>query len=120
MTDNKREIHDRIYKFSLSILQFVKYIPKTTENLVLIRQVIRSGTSIGANALEADGAESKKEFIHRFTISKKEAKETFYWISLISDHNLELKNKLLPLLDENKQLILIISKIIINTKNKKI
>lgn len=51
MSDNKREIHDRIYKFAPSILQLVKFIPKTTENLVLIKQVIRSGTSIGANAL---------------------------------------------------------------------
>lgn len=116
--ENKRDIHDRIYKFVLQVLQIVKILPKTTENLVLIRQVIRSSSSIGANALEADGSESKKEFIHRFTISKKEAKETYYWLSLISDHNLNLKNSFSQVLDENKQLILIISKIIINTKNK--
>lgn len=116
--ENKRDIHDRIYKFVLQVLQIVKILPKTTENLVLIRQVIRSSSSIGANALEADGSESKKEFIHRFTISKKEAKETYYWLSLISDHNSNLKNSFSEVLDENKQLILIISKIIINTKNK--
>lgn len=120
MTLQKREIHDRFYKFALSVLQIVTLIPKTTENLVLIKQVIRSSSSIGANALEADGSESKREFIHRFTISKKEAKETYYWLSLISDHNLKLKNKFSDILDENNQLILIISKIIINTKKRKI
>jgi len=118
MTENKREIHERIYKFVLQVLQAIKLIPRTTENLVLVRQVIRSASSIGANALEADGSETKKEFIHRFTISKKEAKETYYWLSLISDHNPSLKERFLALLDENQQLIRIISKIILNTKGK--
>lgn len=120
MSENKYEIHDRIYKFVLSVLQLIKYIPKTTENLVLIKQIIRSSSSIGANALEADGSETRKEFVHRFTISKKEAKETHYWLSLISDHNPNLKSKLASIIDENKQLILIINKIIINTKKGKI
>ena len=75
MTKEKREIHERIYKFVLQVFTSVKQIPKTTENIVLIKQVARSAGSIGANALEADGSESKKEFIHRLTISKKEAKD---------------------------------------------
>ena len=118
MLENKREIHDRIYKFVLSVLQSIKVVPKTTENLVLIKQVVRSSASVGANALEADGSESKKEFIHRFTISKKEAKETYYWLSLISDHNPNLKKNFFELIDENQQLIKIISTIILNTKRK--
>ena len=112
----KRDIHERIYKFALDILDIVKTIPKSTENLILIKQLVRSATSVGANALEADGSETKKEFIHRFTIAKKEAKESFYWLSLISDHNTRLKKLFEPYLRENKELILIISKIIINTK----
>ncbi len=120
MKQNGPEIHSRIYKFVLLVLQSIKLIPKTTENIVLIKQLIRSSSSIGANAIEADGSETKKEFVHRFTISKKEAKESFYWLSLITDHNPNLKTKFLPLLDENKQLILIISKIIINAKKRKI
>lgn len=120
MSETKHEIHDRLYRFALSVLQLIKFIPKTTENLVLIKQVIRSSSSVGANALEADGSETKKEFVHRFTISKKEAKETLYWLSLISDHNNGLKERFAQILDENKQLILIISKIVINTKKGKI
>lgn len=118
MKENKREIHDRLYKFALKVLQAVRVLPKTTENLVLIRQVIRSATSVGANALEADGSETKKEFIHRFTISKKEAKETFYWLSLISDYNPSVRDNFVEIIDESEQLVKIISKIIINTENK--
>jgi len=118
MLNRGRDIHDRIYKFVLSILGVIKIIPKTLENQVLVKQLVRSATSIGANASEADGAESKKEFIHRFTISKKEAKETFYWLSLLSDHNPTIKSRISSLLSENKELIAIISKIIINAKGK--
>ena len=118
MTEKRREIHGRIYKFVLAILNSVKIISKASENIILVKQLVRSAAAIGANALEADGSETKKEFIHRFTISKKEAKETHYWLSLISDHNPSIKAKLSPLLDESRQLVLIISKIIINTKRK--
>lgn len=113
-TAPKRDIHERIYKFVLNILGVLAKVPRTPENIVLIKQVVRSAGSVGANASEADGAETKKEFIHRFTISKKEAKETFYWLSLLSDHNLRLKLEFEPLLKEAGELIAIISKIIIN------
>ena len=117
MEKNKQDIHDRIYKFVLTVLNEVKKVPRTTENIVLIKQVIRSAGSIGANAAETDGAESKQEFIHKFTIAKKEAKETWYWLSIIKDYNQQIKDKFMNLLDENQQIIAIISKIIINSKN---
>ncbi len=117
MLNKRHEIHERIYKFVLRVLASVRALPRTPENNVLIKQVVRSAGSIGANAAEADGAESKKEFIQQFTISKKEAKETFYWLSLIADHNSSFKTRFGLLLDENQQIILIISKIILNAKN---
>jgi len=93
-----------------------KNLPRTLENSVLIKQVVRSAGSIGANAAEADGAESKKEFIQQFTISKKEAKETLYWLSVIFDFNCIPPEKTSPIIDENKQIISVISKIILNAK----
>lgn len=116
MLNTKHEIHSRIYTFVLRVLRALKQLPRTSENNVLIKQVVRSSASIGANASEADGAESKKEFAHQFTIAKKEAKETYYWLSLLFDHNNIPKTKSSSLLDENKQLIAIISKIILNAK----
>lgn len=119
MKIQRRDIYERIYKFVLRLLDLLGSVPRSTENIVLIRQVVRSAGSIGANASEADGAETKKEFIHKFTISKKEAKETFYWLSLISDHNPKIKARVLPTLKENDEIIAIVSKIIINAKKKK-
>ncbi len=116
MLNTKHEIHDRIYKFVLRVLRAVRQLPRTPENSVLIRQVVRSSASIGANAAEADGAGSKKEFVHQFTIAKKEAKETLYWLTLLFDHNSVSKVKTAPLVDENQQLIAIISKIVLNAK----
>lgn len=116
MFENQKEIHGRIYRFVLSVLDVIKFITRTPENIVLIKQVVRSAGSIGANASEADGAESEKEFIHRFTVSKKEAKETFYWLSLLADHNRIQRDKIAPVLEENRQIIVIVSKIIINAK----
>ena len=104
--NKKRDIHDRIYNFALSVLNYTKIFPKTTENIILLKQVIRSSSSIGANASEADGAESKRE-----------AKETYYWLSLLKDHNPKTKSKTSLLLKENHELIVIISKVIINSKN---
>lgn len=112
----KRDIHDRLYKFALRVLGVVRLISHTPENLVLIRQVVRSSCSVGANAMEADAAETRREFIHRFTIAKKEGKETFYWLSLLTDHNPRLKQKFVSVLKENQELVAIISKIIINAK----
>lgn len=116
MSKNTYEIHARIYAFVLSVLNSVQFIPKNLENVELIRQLVRAAASIGANAAEADSAESKKDFIHKFTISKKEAQECYYWLSLLADHNAKIKLKFSPLLEENRQLIAIISTIILNSK----
>jgi four helix bundle protein len=118
MVKKKRDIYDRVYKFVLEVLEAVKIIPKTPENLVLIKQVVKSSTSIGANVIEADGAETKKEFIYKYSISKREAKETHYWLSLISDHNPKLKERFKPLVVECGEIIAIVSTIIINAKKK--
>ena len=115
----KKDIHDRIYKFVIKVLEEINKLPATPENLILRKQCARSVTSTGANAVEADGAESKRDFIHKFTISKKESKETLYWLNVISDHNSQSKLKFLSLIKENQEIIAIISKIIINSKKNK-
>ena len=63
MEKNKKDIYDRIYKFVLKVLQVINLISTTPKNLVLIKQVVRTAGSIGANASEADGAESKNVFL---------------------------------------------------------
>src|SRR3989344_4332209 len=85
----ENDIHDRIYKFVIRVINLTKILPKTPQNDVIIYQLVKSVTSMGANDQEADGAESKKDFIAKYTIVKKENKETNYWLNIIEDTNPE-------------------------------
>ncbi len=109
MDQSKRDIYERIYKFAVNTILYIRKFPKTLESSVIAKQLIRSATSIGANAQEADGSESKAEFIHRFSIAKKEAKETRYWLR-IAEEVLGIDNS--DLRNEVREITLILSTII--------
>lgn len=111
------DIHNRIFQFVVRGLKIPRYIPKTIESKIIIDQYIRSLTSVGANDNEADGASSKKDFIHCYTIVRKELKETKYWLLIIAQVYPTLKSRLQLLLSENTELIKIISAIISKTIN---
>lgn len=113
-----QDIHERIYQFILRVLNLNKSLPKTTQNLILIAQVTRSVTSMGANDQEADGTDSRKDFISKYSIVRKEGKETNYWLRLIEDTNPEFKSRMTSLKQEGKEIVKIVSAIIINTKRK--
>ncbi len=78
-------IKTKSYQFSLRIIKLCKHLVEDKREFVLSKQILRSGTSIGANVEEASGAQSKKDFIAKFHISLKEAKEVHYWLRLIKD-----------------------------------
>jgi len=112
------DIHKRIYDFIVSVIKLVNTLPKTTSNLVIINQILRSVTSMGANDQEADGTLTAKDFLHCFTIVRKEAKETNFWLTLISDTNsLEIKQSALEILKEGKEIVAIVSTIINKSRN---
>jgi len=77
-----------------------------------MRQLVRSGTSTGANYVEADGAESKKDFRHKISICKKEAKETKHWLRMIARANPERRDDCKNLWNEAQELVLIFSAIL--------
>ncbi|MBI4991468.1 four helix bundle protein [Candidatus Gottesmanbacteria bacterium] len=108
------DIHDRIFSFVVRGLKVVRFLPKTIESKIIIEQYVRALTSIGANDSEADGVTSKKDFIHVYTIVRKELKETRYWLRIIAELYADLKPKLQSLLQENEELIKIVSSIIIS------
>lgn len=112
------DIHDRIYSFVIRVINMTKTLSKTEPNKVLINQVLRSATSMGANDQEADGSLTKKDFIHNYVIVRKEGKETSYWLSLIADTNETVAGKLQDLRQEGKEIVKIVSAIIIKTKDK--
>ena len=82
-TERKYDLEERTLIFAKQIISFCKKIPSNTINFKLIDQLIRSGTSIGANYMEANGASSKKDFKSKIFICKKEAMETKYWLRIL-------------------------------------
>jgi four helix bundle protein len=76
------------YKFALRMVKLYQYLSEEKKEFVLSKQVLRSGTSIGANIEEANQAQSKADFIHKLSIANKEAFETNYWLRLLRDSNL--------------------------------
>ncbi|MFC1510844.1 four helix bundle protein [Candidatus Margulisiibacteriota bacterium] len=111
----KYELRERCFKFSVDLVKFLNNLAKSTASSVLFNQVIRSGTSIGANVEEADNSPTRKDFKYKMVIAKKEAAETVYWLRIIIEAKI-LKNptnvtKAEELLDESNQLLKIISSI---------
>ena len=113
------DLEDRTLEFAKRIIHMCKALPDNTVNFKLIDQIIRSAGSVGANYREANDSLGKKDFLMRMRISRKEAKETEFWLHLIIENNPELKDKILPLLDEAMSLRKILSSIIINSQDKK-
>lgn len=116
---NKYDLEERTAKFGEEILKFAKRIPQTSVTTPLISQLVRSGTSIGANYCEADDAESKKDFNHKISICKKEARETKHWLRMVAVVVLELKNEARRLWVEAKELNLIFNAIINSSRKNK-
>jgi len=115
---NKYDLAERTARFGEDMIDFATSLPDTSINRPLVNQGVRSGTSIGANYMEADGAESKKDFIHKLGICKKEAKETMHWLRMISKANPDRKDDCRKLWKEAHELTLIFSSIINKTRNK--
>lgn len=114
----KYDIHERIYHFVLRGLKLLASLPKTTINLIIIDQCGRSITSVGANDQEADASGSRKDFIAKYTIVKKELNESIYWFRLIGDLNPAISPETIVLLKEGNEIFLIISTILKRTKEK--
>lgn len=115
--NNNYDIHQRIYDFVIRVLKLIKTLPKTPENLIILNQITRSVTSMGANDREADGAITKNDFVHKYSIVRKEGKETDYWLHIIADTNPELKSRMEDILEESLEIIKVVSAITFNTKN---
>src|SRR3989337_2918262 len=124
-TENSKIANSRVYdleertaKFGENLILLCKKLKQDTITRPLISQLIRSGTSIGANYMEANGASSKKDFVNKIFIFKKEARETKYWLRQISKCEPLVKEKADNLYKEAHELTLIFSKIAISSRNK--
>jgi four helix bundle protein len=115
MSDNI--IQDKSYKFSLRIIKLYKYLIAKDKDYSLFGQILRSGTSIGANVEEAIGAQSKKDFKAKMFIAYKEARETRYWLNLLKDSGYIDKDPAESILIDAEEICRIIGKIISTSKN---
>lgn len=108
---SKYDLEERTQKFGEVAIGFAKKLPINIINTPLISQFIRSATSVGANYMEADVAESKKDFIHKIGICKKESKETLHWLRMIAISNPDRGDECRILWKEAHELVLIFSAI---------
>jgi four helix bundle protein len=112
------DLEERTALFGENVIDFVKTLPQDRVNNELISQIIRSSTSIGANYMEADAAESRKDFRHKIAICKKESKETKHWLRMVARANPGRKDECKKLWNEAQQLTLIFSSILLPKRNK--
>ena len=110
------DLEERTLEFGKRIIRLCKALSKNTINFKLIDQVVRSGTSMGANYREANETETKKDFKYRIRICRKEGKETIYWLNLIIEANPEFEERIRPLLQETTELVKIFAAILEKSK----
>ena len=118
MTDNiqSKEFTDRLDRLAINIIKSVKKVNITCINKRIIDQIIGSSGSIGANYCEAIESESKKDFIHKICIAKKEIQETKHWLRLLAVANPEISAELQNYYSETNEILLIFSKIVSTSK----
>ena len=106
------DLEERTFKFPKEIIKFINRLPKTMVNLEIIKQVIRSAGSVGANYIEANEALSKKDFTMRIKICRKEIKESIYWLKLLEISKNEINEKRKMLVKEAVELMKIFGAIV--------
>lgn len=117
MGKTKGALEIKSYRFAIRIVKLTQFLQGEYKEYVLSRQVLRSGTSIGALVKEAEFAQSKLDFINKLSIALKEANGTSYWLSLLNDTSY-LKEKLFDSLHTDcKELISLLVSIVKSTKN---
>jgi len=120
MNKSRFDIYNRAFEFAVKTAKFTKKMPKNSVTMEYAKQLIRSSSSVGANLEEADGALTKKDFINKLGIARRESSESRHWLKLIhSVENFtskELNGELSWLIKEAEELKLILSSIISKTK----
>lgn len=109
-------IKERCFSFALRVIKLYSSVKSDDAGRIIGKQVLRSGTSIGANIEEAYAGQSRKDFIHKFTIAQKEAHETNYWLRILRDSEIISANTMSSIITESDELVKIISQSIITAK----
>ncbi len=108
------------YSFAIRIINLYRHLTKNKNEYILAKQVLRSGTSIGANVEEAIGGQSRKDFVSKLSVAYKEARETQYWLKLLRDTDIITTNESSSLLNDCEEIVRIIGKIQTTIKTKSV
>jgi len=111
----KSVVNEKSYKFALKIIKYCKLLREINE-YILSNQLLKSGTSIGANINESVYSQSRKDFVNKLSIALKEANETLYWLKLIKDSDLVTEEYTLDLLNDIDEIIRLLVSIIKTSK----
>lgn len=113
-----KDIQERTFEFAVRIVKLCQSLDeKPGVSRTLSNQLLRSGTSIGANVEEGQGSQSRADFVSKFSIACKEAKETHYWLRLLAESGIITKGRLSEVIQEADELIAILTTIIKRTKD---
>lgn len=112
------DLEERTAKFGEDIIEFAKTIPQNTVTVSLIGQLVRAATSVGANYCEADDACSKKDFVNKISLCKKESRESKHWLRMVAKAVETLKGEARRHMNEAQELNLIFASIINKCKKK--
>jgi len=110
------DLEERTLAFAKEVIGLVNTLPKTVANVEVMKQLVRSSGSVGANYIEANEALSKKDFGMRVKICRKEAKESRYWLKLIEVRNEDTEKRRQSLIDEATELMKIFGSIVEKVK----
>ena len=113
------DIQQRTFLFGLSIIRFSEQLPHSQVGKILCNQLVRSGTSIGANMEEVTAASSKQDFIYKANISLREARESNYWLRLIKESKIVSSPQLDELITESLELMKILGAIVSKARGKR-
>ena len=116
MVSERVNIAERTIDFSLRIIKLYRELQKDSVGRIIGNQLLRAATSIGANVHEAQGGQSKADFVAKMSITHKEAYETQYWLRLVTEDKLIPEEKIYSLRDESRQIVKILSSILITSK----
>jgi len=113
-----RDLDERLLEYAARIIKLVESLPNSIAGRRIGDQLLRSGTSSGANYEEAQGAESHNDFVHKLQIALKEMRESNYWLRVLARANIVSAERLASLIDESNQLKAILSKSVATAKGK--
>ena len=111
-----RDIQERTFAFGVRVVELIDRMPRTLAGETIAKQLIRSGTSVGSNMQEADGAESKKDFIHKVSVAYKEVRESRHWLATIRATIMKEDAEVIALWQESDELVRILFAILRNAR----